>query len=237
MKKALLLLLCGGYSLTVAAQTGAWIRKSDIGSLLPAGPRGKSNAVGFAIGNRGYVGTGLESTLTNTDGQTRDFYAYDPATGSWTKRADFGGDPRTWAAGFSIGGKGYIGTGADSTVTSYRSDFWEYDSATDSWSQKADFGGGARFAAVGFSIGGKGYIGTGRYQGEDKSDLWQYDTAANTWTRKADFGGGARWGAVGFNIGDKGYIGTGNDQAGAYNADFWEYDPATDAWTRKADFG
>lgn len=233
-----MLLFCGGCVLAAEAQTGAWIQKSDIGSLLPDGPRGRINAVGFAIGNRGYVGTGQESTLTNTDGQTGDFESYDPATGSWTKRAGFGGAPRAWAAGFSIGGKGYIGTGADSTTSPYRSDFWEYDSATDTWSQKADFGGGARWAAVGFSIGGKGYIGTGSDPAEgDHADLWEYDTAANTWTRKADFGGGARWGAVGFSIDGKGYIGTGNDAAGAYYADFWEYDPAADAWTRRADFG
>ena len=34
---------------------------------------------------------------------------------------------------------------------------------------------------------------------------------ANTWTQKADFGGTARYSAVGFSIGSKGYIGTGVD--------------------------
>ena len=32
---------------------------------------------------------------------------------AWTQKADFGGTARDCAAGFSIGSKGYIGTGYD----------------------------------------------------------------------------------------------------------------------------
>ena len=88
----------------------------------------------------------------------QDFWEYDPVTNAWTQKADFGGGPREQAVGFSIGGKGYIGTGYNGP---YRQDFWEYDPATNTWTQKADFGGTARYGAVGFSIGSKGYIGTG----------------------------------------------------------------------------
>ena len=90
-----------------------------------------------------------------------DFWEYDPAANSWTQKADFGnpGDYREFAVGFSIGSKGYIGTGY--VFGSDPMDFWEYDPATDTWTQKADFGGGPREFAVGFSIGSKGYIGTG----------------------------------------------------------------------------
>jgi len=59
---------------------------------------------------------------------------------------------------FSIGNKGYIGTGYD---PSYKNDFWEYDPTANNWTRKADFLGSARQLAVGFSIGNKGYIGTG----------------------------------------------------------------------------
>ena len=41
----------------------------------------------------------------------KDFWEYDPATNAWTQKADFGGTARLDAVGFSIGSKGYIGTG------------------------------------------------------------------------------------------------------------------------------
>lgn len=63
------------------------------------------------------------------------------------------------AVGFSIGSKGYIGTGKN--VETYFKDLWEYDPLTNSWTQRADFGGGDRENAVGFNVGNKGYIGTG----------------------------------------------------------------------------
>ena len=38
-----------------------------------------------------------------------------PATNTWTQKADFGGAGRYYATGFSIGSKGYIGTGYTSS--------------------------------------------------------------------------------------------------------------------------
>jgi N-acetylneuraminic acid mutarotase len=153
---------------------------------------------------------------------------------AWTQKANFGGSARDNAVGFSIGSKGYIGTGKTSS-TSYKNDFWEYDPSTNTWSQKANFGGTARHSAVGFSIGAKGYIGTG-YDGSRKNDFWEYDPSANTWTQKANFGGSVRDNAVGFSIGAKGYIGTGSSGS-AYKNDFWEYNPSANTWTQKASFG
>jgi hypothetical protein len=99
------------------------------------------------------------------------------AQDTWTQKADFGGTARSGAAGFSIGSKGYIGTGYDSNISDQK-DFWEYDPATNAWTQKADLGEAivGRIAAVGFSIGSKGYIGTG-YGGYPVwwlNDFWEY---------------------------------------------------------------
>ncbi|MBK6484808.1 MAG: T9SS type A sorting domain-containing protein [Chitinophagaceae bacterium] len=154
------------------------------------------------------------------------------AQDTWTQVANFGGTARYGAVGFSIGSKGYIGTGYD---TGYKNDFWQYDPATDSWTQKADFGGSARYFAVGFSIDSKGYIGTGD-DGSYTKDFWEYDPANNTWTKKANFGGSARYWSTGFSIGSKGYIGLGNNNTD-YKNDFWQYDPATNSWLQKANFG
>src|SRR6476660_6387769 len=91
------------------------------------------------------------------------------AQGTWTRKADFGGGIRSFTVAFSIGEKGYVGTGEDENFT-VRKDFWEYDPAADTWTQKANFGGGPRYAAVGFGIGKKGYVGTGFGNEDFKKD-------------------------------------------------------------------
>jgi len=180
---------------------------------FPGAPR--YDAVGFSIGNKGYIGLGYDAYLNYSD-----FYEYDPGTNSWTNKADFAGGGRRNAVGFSIGTKGYVGTGFPNSK-----DFWEYDPSADTWTKKAFFGGTARYGAVGFSFAGKGYIGTG-YDGEYKSDFWEWDPYTNVWTARADFEGVARVFASGFAIGGKGYIGTGQINGSfSYTSDFWEYSP------------
>ena len=93
---------------------------------FPGGER--ADAVGFAIGGKGYVGTGYGTgdVVTQYDYTSqKDFWEYDPAADIWTQKMDFGGGVRRSAVGFSIGGKGYMGTGMDAAYGSTK-DFWEY---------------------------------------------------------------------------------------------------------------
>jgi N-acetylneuraminic acid mutarotase len=92
----------------------SWTQKANVG-----GPA-RELAVGFSIGNMGYIGTGIGTSFL------KDFWAYDPISDTWTKATDFEGTARTNAVGFSIGNKGYIGTGLFSGQS--LRDFWEYDS-------------------------------------------------------------------------------------------------------------
>ena len=211
-----------------AQAPNTWTQKATVGGIA------RQNAVGFSIGTKGYIGTGVD--INNN--YYNDFWEYDPSTNAWTQKANFGGTSRHSAVGFSIGDKGYIGSGQDVTYA-YRNDFWEYDPVSNTWTQKANFGGTGRWQAVGFSIGVKGYIGTGQENltGDLKNDFWEYDPTSNTWAQKANFGGGLRHIAVGFSIGYKGYIGTGVDINNNLYKDLWEYDPSANAWTQKADLG
>lgn len=153
--------------------------------------------------------------------------------GNWVELSDFDGIPRADAVGFSIGSKGYLGTGFDGEDR--LGDFWEYDAARNTWTQKADFPGVPRNAASGFGTDSKGYIGLG-YDGKYKyKDFYEFDPALNTWTRKADFGGSARYSAVAMTIENKGFVGTGYDDN--FLKDFWQYDPATDTWIQKSSLG
>jgi peptidoglycan hydrolase-like protein with peptidoglycan-binding domain len=100
--------------------TNIWSRKADFGG------GNRFHAVGFSIGNKGYVGTGRESAYPGIL-YHKDFWEYDPITDSWARKLDFGGKPRLGAVGFSIGGRGYLGTGqgVEGQANNYI-DFWEY---------------------------------------------------------------------------------------------------------------
>jgi N-acetylneuraminic acid mutarotase len=204
--------------------TNIWTQKAS-----PPTTTARAVAVGFSIGTKGYVGLGIKDTFPGGGSTTEyynDFWEWDQATNVWTRIADFPGNARVGSVGFSIGTKGYVGTGDDGTALT--KDFWEWDQATNVWTKKAEFDGAPRAYAVGFSIGNKGYIGTG-YNGNQTSylyqDFWEWDQATDTWTRIADFAGGPRSEAVGVSIGNKAYIGTGMSGSIIYAfKDFWEYD-------------
>jgi len=218
--------VCGS-SITLSTNVPAgniWSQKAGLNT-------GRQGAVAFSIGSKGYIGTGYNGSTSPY--YFNDFWEYDPNTNSWTQKASFGGTARYYAVGFSIGAKGYIGTGYDIN-SSRRNDFWEYDPINNNWTQKANFGGSTRYLATGFSIGNKGYIGTG-YDNANRNDFWEYDPSNNTWLQRANFGGTARYLAVGFSISNKGYIGTGYD--GSNKFDVWQYDPSVNSWTQRANLG
>jgi N-acetylneuraminic acid mutarotase len=200
------------------ALVGNWIRLSDFDGI----PR--SDAVGFSIGNKGYLGTGYDGDDRHTD-----FWEYDVTRNSWTQKADIPGVARNGAIGFGTDTKGYLGLGYDGK--NKLKDFYEYDPASNTWTQKADFGGTARYGAVAMTISNKGFVGTG-YDGVYLKDIWQYDPSNDTWTQKASIGGSKRRDAACFVINGKGYILTGIDN-GSYLTDFWEYDPGADLWAKK----
>ncbi|MFI5219470.1 MAG: kelch repeat-containing protein [Bacteroidia bacterium] len=204
----------------------AWYQKANVGGM------NRQNAVGFAAGQYGYIGTGR-----NLETQTvlRDFWRYDPANDTWTQVADFGGTARYAASCFVINDTAYVGCGNENiAVYHFVKDFWKYNQGTNTWIKVADFGGNARYAAPAFAIDTKGYVGTGydqvtpRYQ-----DFWEYNSITDTWVQEADFPGGSREHGVGFAIDNYGYMGTGWDNSSS--SDFYKYDPSNNAWTQIAD--
>lgn len=206
-----------------------WTQKADFGGI------GRSGAVGFCIGNKGYLGTGEGNDNT----YLKDFWEYDPALNRWAQKADFGGMARCWSAAFSIGSKGYVGTGVVAASHMYARDFWQYDPAKDVWTKKSPYPGKPGSNATAFTIGDKGYMGMNFNCYDNmwwQRDFYEYDPATNTWTQKANFGGIRRDWTASFSIGSKGYVGTGTSYFHYLNS-FWEYDPASDKWTRKAEFG
>lgn len=220
------LMLCGLFILTTSF-TRTWYQKANHGGDA------RHRVVGFAIGNKGYIGgghvnSGIEITY-------RDFWEYDPATNSWTQIADFAGGLRYHSSAFVIDGAAYVGCGENST-NEYTNDFWKYVPEVNSWFAVADMPGTPRRGGIAFSVYGLGYYGTGQSEEGYHTDLFEYDPASDTWTSIADFPGEARNASVSFVYESKAYVGTGHKVGEALN-DFFVYDPATDSWDTLASVG
>ena len=206
--------------------TDVWTQKADFGGLGRQGP------ASFAVGGKGYIGMG--STTYPIYTFVNDWWEYDPTLNTWTQKGNFPGAPRYTPLSFTIGNKGYMGTGWDQFVTPWFRDFWEYDPALDAWTQKANFGGTARQSMMGFSVNGKGYAGTG-WGGSSTSDFWEYDPTTNTWSPKANFPAPARYGAAAFVMNGEAYAGLGTNGSVFYT-DFYKFDPVGNTWTPIAAF-
>ncbi|MBL7696909.1 MAG: T9SS type A sorting domain-containing protein [Chitinophagaceae bacterium] len=219
-------------SLLASAQEDNWNRKANFSGGVRMG------AIGFSIGHKAYLGTGFGVGGGNSE-LKKDLWEYDPASNTWSQKADFPGGPRYSATGIAIGNKGYVGMGFASFYSNLTRDFWQYDPVKNVWKRKADFAGTPTAHTACFSIGTKGYVGTGRPDGGlSTNEFWEYDAAINKWKKKANFAGAARFGATGFSIGRKGYIGLGElgGNGVVFLNDFWEYNPAQDKWLQKAPF-
>jgi N-acetylneuraminic acid mutarotase len=154
--------------------TDSWTAKASI--IGPA----RTSAVGFSIGNFGYIGTGQ----TNM-GSTNDFYQYNPIANQWVLKSPVGPTTRQEAAGFAVNGLGYIGTGDDYSSGNNFGDMWEYDPALNLWVQIEDFAGTARRYLTAFVIGSRAYAGTGT-NGTNFRDFWMFDQILSVLTRKME---------------------------------------------------
>ena len=208
--------------------TNDWDDELSIGGLSGDGLE-RGSACAFDINNKGYVclGQGQTNPFFN------DLWEYDPATETWSQRANFIGSPRRQAVSFVIDEIAYVGTGID--AGGLKKDMYSYNPATNIWTPLNDFGGSARKEAVGFTMGNQGYIGTGD-DGVMQVDFWQYEPTTDTWTAKADFPGTPRKGAVGWGQFPSAFICMGEDINFNYQNDLWEYNYYADAWLPRADY-
>ncbi|MGB5817949.1 MAG: kelch repeat-containing protein [Saonia sp.] len=158
----------------------------------------------------------------------------DDKFGNWVDRSIFDGTPRSGAAAFTIGNKGYMGTGFDGDDR--LTDFWVYDMDGNFWSQLASFPGVERSSTASFTINGNGYVGLGFDGDNELADFYRYNVSSNLWDSIAPFGGNARRGATAFNSETNGYVGTGFDGDND-RKDFWKYNPSDDTWAELVGFG
>ena len=147
----------------------SWTKKSNYPGTHPEA------AASFVIGNLAYVGTGAMGATGSSDGNnvSTEFYSYDPASDTWTPKANFVGVPRYGAAGFAVGNDGYM-VGGSGANNEYVADLWQYDPSADKWAEQQVFTPGGRYAGLAFSGDSVGYFGFGANNVQPMNDLWKY---------------------------------------------------------------
>ncbi|MFD0751875.1 IPT/TIG domain-containing protein [Mucilaginibacter calamicampi] len=186
---------------------------------------GRVFATAFAIGSKGYVGTGEDNAVA----VTKDFWEYDSSLNTWTRKADLPATARAHATAFTVDNKGYIATGLNGNTM--MSDVYQYTPAINSWLKVASIPT-TRYAPYSFVISDKAYVGGGNI-----NDLYMYDYSNNTWTAKAAITGyDYLIGNSSFAVGGKAYIGLGFKGSTTTKKVFC-YNPASNSWQQIADFG
>ncbi len=141
----------------------------------------------------------------------------------WNSKSPYPSFARHRCAAFSIGNKGYMGTGHinSGTISMAYTDWWEFDPSSNSWTQKADYPQ-PRFACAGFTIGNKGYLGGGNEQNfGNRDEFYEFNPITNVWTPKATLPI-ANGGGFGFAINGVGYM--------ALSGSLYSYNITTDTW-------
>ena len=177
-------------------------------------------ATGFSVGSRGYVCCGKKGP-NNYSQRT---YEYNPLNNTWVQRTNFPGGDRYALTSFSIGTKGYVGTGVDPNVM--RKDFYAFTPSLNTWAPIADMPISGRSACSSFTIRVQGFIVFGT-DGGFKDELWEYHVGFNMWFSRSSFPSDPRKGGIAFSVGDKGYAGTGKADTSGIRSNFYEY---TAAW-------
>ncbi len=218
--------------------TNTWAQKANVPNASGEGP-GRRGAIGFAIGNFGYIGGGIDGGANFLT----DFRRYDPTTNTWLLRASM---PLTNYKAASVDVTNNVGimVGGYDDLGNPRNTVSMYNAGTNTWFNLPNFDGGVRSEATIMRIGTKVYCGLG-YNGSlpfggynssnYKKDWWEFDitSALQNWIQKADYIY-ETIGATGFGIGNKGYVVPGLIKPGiGAVAKIAEYDPINNTWTNR----
>lgn len=175
---------------------------TKVWSPIPDMPTVRGEAAAFAVNGKGYVVCG--AGVPSLDGGTgRDVYCYDPATSTWSKKADFPGAARAYPVGFAIGNKGYVGGGykgfwflSQGIHPTFYRDFYEYDAVNDQWTARADINNSVDASGImywGASVAGdcEAYVISPQttqdpYAPTSKAVI-AYNAGSNTWSARQPY--------------------------------------------------
>lgn len=178
-----------------------------------------------------------------TPSAMKDLWRYDPATNTWTQRANYPENFGLAMANVAVNqGKAYVGGGYDTTDTYYKL-FYEYDPATNAWTKKTDFPGTARAGAASFAgiqtqdsfgfispVRNFLYMGLGQAKTPNTyfKDFYRYNPATDAWVRVADLPNPGFTRATSYGFGRSGHVMTGFN--GNYLRSHYEFDINSNSW-------
>jgi N-acetylneuraminic acid mutarotase len=211
------------------ATSDRWTRVADFPGKARVRP------VGVCLNGRGYVGMGSDGSIYPLETLT-DWWAYDPTTNTWERRADFPGSAPNDLAYAVIHDCVYVTMGF-SGATRLR-ETWKYDPVSNAWTRLAECPTTYSAPAF-FALGDALYVGTG-FQSRNVRIFYRYDTRTDVWSQVAA-APQAKMLANGLSIDGKGYVLLGRYWHGLQNggrlmSDVAEYDPAANAWVNRGDF-
>ena len=155
------------FALSVSAQT--WTQLPD----FPGNAR--DDAATFTIGNRIYVGTGMDVGFQLTN----DWWCFDTQTELWSPIAAMPTTSRQYGTAFTIADTGYVFGGVD--VSGALDQLWAYYPEQDAWEQKASIPAEARYACVavtGFYT--NAIVATGMLaSGSPTNEAWKYQAVTD----------------------------------------------------------
>ncbi len=228
MKKtiSLVLVLALGLATVNSAAEDTWTRKADM-------PTGRCTfSTGVVDGKIYAVGGAKGRTDLLRSMPLQIVEEYQPATDTWTRKADMP-TARNALSVSVVDGKIYAIGGAEGIGAPLQT-VEEYDPATDTWTNNADIPT-ARFALSTSTVNGKIYAIGGSMGGfRALSIVEEYDPVTNIWTRKADMPT-ARIHLSTSVVDGKIYAIGGTAGAPSYASltTVEVYHPTTDTWTRK----
>jgi N-acetylneuraminic acid mutarotase len=199
--------------------TNVWSTKAP----LP-GPLEGTNGVGVIAGKL-YVpgGRDLDNHSPGSDDgfPRRSLYVYDPASNSWSRKADMP-QPSMYGVTGVINGKLYVLDGFGS--------FYRYNPIANTWSTLPARPGGITFGA-GAVLNGKFYVAGGFNGSYAVRKLHEFDPLTNRWSAKALMPRAIEEAAAARLLGQLYMLGgISNDRVRDY---VQAYDPVTNTWTLK----
>ena len=235
-----------------------WIQKSSLGAV------GRHRSTGCATSHRGYMGLGH----VNGSGQDisyKDWWEYDPASDTWTQRANFPVSTHG-AVSFVVDNCPVVGGGS-----ALSTQFYKFDPSQNTWTPIANCILPNPGDSQAFSVNNRGFV----YQGNQLAkynpntdtwslcanapmtfgqwtcsfviegsafikggaQLWEYKPLHDQWLQRASFPGVSTGGSAGFAIQQRGYVTSGYvGGLSVVTEQVWSFHPATNTWQQEIDF-
>ncbi|HZK07592.1 MAG TPA: kelch repeat-containing protein [Bacteroidales bacterium] len=179
-------------------------------------------ATAFSLNNVGYVCFGKQPY----GDEFNDLFALNPETNSWSRKADFPGNPRAFSVACVIENIAYLGFGSGGDT--YYHDLWSYETETDKWTKVLEDDRIKTHSDAYFVLNNELYIFS-------QGGSYKYSPASNEFTEIDRFPGDYRFFTSGVNCDGLGYLIAGQRPGNKLLKDLWCYDPTSNTWTKKAD--